>query len=666
MTIEGGQTEPVSSAELIDSMASSSADLWNEVLERLDAVQEGHTRLSQAVDHLDEVVSNVFAAEPETDLFITQDLSPGEASAEPVADAMTPPSGLSLPAQPDVVRESDEERPARRGRAPEQGAGTEHPWLTEAVATRTADKSLAEQDRPWLAAPVDAGASPVTSARGVSEVEAPERATVVADQSTAEETQVAAELAVPEDVIETEDAQEAVELAAPEDARELGELATPEGDVVEDLQADEPDFVIAAAALDESVEASREEKPGLEPDEDGPWLTGSAAGQVSVTDEAERRHEHEPQAPAAAFDGGVKAEFAPTEGPGPQPGIRVLDPGRVVDVGPEVLDALLAAEFGEVSARLLEPKALTVEALLNEEFAPSDRGTAPSLTPLVPPTAIEADLPPLPSQQLPSPPSAPLPPPPSNLLPPPPKPADTELERPAPLSEAAGEGPESSRGPAVGSMPYVQVSPPPQVVDSPPLQAREVKAPPPPAMPPSGTPEEGPSQRTGDIPPLSFGTPIFTGEPTLPAEPPPIPEPVRGVDTASADDTMTTGGVKTPDEVTSSESTPSDIPPLSFGTPIFTEEPTLASEASPMPPEPPPIPGGVLSPTGRAAEPPDPEAFLTASSMATEILDASPEQAVGEASAEEGAAAAPETPGSNVVSQDFTIISKKHKRFRLR
>ena len=86
MTIEGGQTEAVSSAELIDSMVSSSADLWNEVLERLDAVQEGHTRLSHAVDHLGEVVSNVFAAEPETDLLVTEDLSSGEASAEPVAE----------------------------------------------------------------------------------------------------------------------------------------------------------------------------------------------------------------------------------------------------------------------------------------------------------------------------------------------------------------------------------------------------------------------------------------------------------------------------------------------------------------------------------------------------------------------------------------------------
>ena len=190
------------------------------------------------------------------------------------------------------------------------------------------------------------------------------------------------------------DAQEAAELAVPEDARELGELATPEGDMVEDLQAGEPEFVIAAAALDESVEASREDKPGLEPDEDGPWLTGSAAGKLSVTDEAEPRHEREPQAPAAAFDGGAKAGIRPTERPGPQPGIRVLDPERMVDMSPEVLDALLAAVFGEASARLLEPKALTVEALLNEEFAPSDRGTAPPMTPLVPPTAIEADLPP--------------------------------------------------------------------------------------------------------------------------------------------------------------------------------------------------------------------------------------------------------------------------------
>ena len=39
MTIEGPQEEQASSTELTSSMASTAAELWNEVLQRLDEVQ---------------------------------------------------------------------------------------------------------------------------------------------------------------------------------------------------------------------------------------------------------------------------------------------------------------------------------------------------------------------------------------------------------------------------------------------------------------------------------------------------------------------------------------------------------------------------------------------------------------------------------------------------
>jgi len=98
---------------------------------------------------------------------------------------------------------------------------------------------------------------------------------------------------------------------------------------------------------------------------------------------------------------------------------------------------------------------------------------------------------------------------------------------------------------------------------------------------------------------------------------------------------------------------PSGLPPLSFHPSGPPAEPTQVEDTvgdelgDPDP----------IQPTRRSG-------LGSAASMATEILSAAPE--IPAATQEEELAPPPGVPDANIVSQDFTIISKKHKRFRLR
>jgi hypothetical protein len=171
-----------------------------------------------------------------------------------------------------------------------------------------------------------------------------------------------------------------------------------------------------------------------------------------------------------------------------------------------------------------------------------------------------------------------------------------------------------------------------------------------------------------DLLPLPFDSPFSTEESTLPVEPqPPIPEPVAmtdtGVamtDTSDVEDTLTDVGA--PDEATEFEAG-SDLPPLPFDSPPSTEESTLPVEPpAPIPEETPAPPVHELA---QAAGPPP---FLSAASMVTEILAATPgETPAADALPAETEAPEPQAlPGQNVVSPDFTIISNKRRRFHLR
>jgi hypothetical protein len=65
MTMESRQPEETgSNADLVRSAALSSADLWHEILERLNEVQEGQLRLARAIESLGLIVCDALSVNP--------------------------------------------------------------------------------------------------------------------------------------------------------------------------------------------------------------------------------------------------------------------------------------------------------------------------------------------------------------------------------------------------------------------------------------------------------------------------------------------------------------------------------------------------------------------------------------------------------------------------
>ncbi|HUC35698.1 MAG TPA: hypothetical protein VMR97_01090 [Acidimicrobiales bacterium] len=566
MTAEGPNAGQMSSAELVESMASSSADLWHEIFQRLEAAQEGQARVAQAVDDLDAAAATVLAGEPETE---TAEAAKAEAEKAEAAraEAARAEAAKAEAARAEAAKAEAEKAEAARAEAAKAEA--------EKAEAEKAEAAKAEAER--------------------AEAEKAEAAKAEAEKAEAEKATTGPVVA----------------------AAELEEAAPP---------IPEPDELVAALA---------------EPEE---WV-------AAVPTSAE-------------------------ESRGTLSGVRVLAPERAVDMSPAVVDALLAAEFGEAAARIMDPSTLTLDALLGEEFArkehtasgdaiteatqePATEEPAPAEEPTGEQAAEDEEAEPQPRQEqaseersaeteLPQPPTRPLPPPPTSLLPPPPSAAASGTSHPAPPAQArAGSDENPQVSSSLKPLSYVQVSPPPQTVDSPPLPAPE------PASPKvSGI---GTAFKPGDLPPLSFDTELTVAEPALPEEAPPVPD--LGA-SARAEDTLTESG---PQEEASPFNVATDLPPLSFDTQLTVKEPALPEEA-------PPIPGG--EPAGWHEEPMEPTdtgPVPSRASMATEILAATPEEPRPVPSAQAEPEQTEDPLGANVVSQDFTIISKKHvKRFRLR
>jgi len=69
MTMESRQPEGTgSNADLVRSAALSSADLWHEILERLNEVQEGQLRLARAIESLGKIVCDALSVNPQSAL----------------------------------------------------------------------------------------------------------------------------------------------------------------------------------------------------------------------------------------------------------------------------------------------------------------------------------------------------------------------------------------------------------------------------------------------------------------------------------------------------------------------------------------------------------------------------------------------------------------------
>jgi len=616
MTAEGPNAGQMSSAELVESMASSSADLWHEIFQRLEAAQEGQARVAQAVDDLDAAAATVLAGEPETE---TAEAAKAEAEKAEAARA-------------EAARAEAAKAEAARAEAAKAEAEKAEAARAEA-AKAEAEKAEAEKAEAAKAEAERAEAEKAEAAK--AEAEKAEAAKAEAERAEAEKAEAAK--------AEAEKA-EAAKAEAEKAEAEKAEAAKAEAEKAEAEKATTGP-VVAAAELEEAA------PPIPEPDE----LVAALA---------------EPEEWVAAVP--TSAE----ESRGTLSGVRVLAPERAVDMSPAVVDALLAAEFGEAAARIMDPSTLTLDALLGEEFArkehtasgdaiteatqePATEEPAPAEEPTGEQAAEDEEAEPQPRQEqaseersaeteLPQPPTRPLPPPPTSLLPPPPSAAASGTSHPAPPAQArAGSDENPQVSSSLKPLSYVQVSPPPQTVDSPPLPAPE------PASPKvSGI---GTAFKPGDLPPLSFDTELTVAEPALPEEAPPVPD--LGA-SARAEDTLTESG---PQEEASPFNVATDLPPLSFDTQLTVKEPALPEEA-------PPIPGG--EPAGWHEEPMEPTdtgPVPSRASMATEILAATPEEPRPVPSAQAEPEQTEDPLGANVVSQDFTIISKKHvKRFRLR
>jgi hypothetical protein len=615
MTTDSLHTDQFPKADVVSSAFDSTSEVWNEVLERLSRVQEGHRRLSETVDQLGAVFAHVVeevaepapaaATAPATRSASVTAFAPSTAFAPPTTPT-TPPAWPEAPAprieEPTVaVIDTLAEPEVETLPEPEVEDTTEA--KTDEPATASAEATLVEspEEHEWLEEP------PVES---LIESEA-ERAWL--SQEVVEMIEIGAEApAIPEATVTHEEVRE----------------------------SEEPAF---AASVETNVVA----ETGAPPE------TPEAR-----EDTSERGHEGEPGAGYAPGSDELSGQ------PQVLPALRVLDP----ELTPELIDALLAAEFGEAAARFADPEVLTLDTLLSEEFGQRPPAAEPTVD-----SAAEAS-----------------------------------------LSTAVTE-PETSESPkpatsSLTSWPYVHVSPVPEEapkrdvdVVAEPADAKDLLDYPDvadfvgPDLPPAAQdgvvivePSSAPESTD------ATGTPeVAESVSALPVEPPPIPEPVD-VPEPEQDDDGTVAEVEVAASTLAEpepEALVEDVvePDPSLELEAHAEEPEVAEVASAVPGELPPFPlgppvvtGGVSveEPVDTVAEAlhlhdegetdlPRPVTELPDFSVAADARDARASVAAefpGEAVASSPQAATDDEaspPTVNLVSEDVTIISSKRKRFRL-
>ena len=177
MTMESRQPEGTgSNPDLVRSAALSSADLWHEILERLNEVQEGQLQLARAIESLGMIVCEALSVNPQAVL------SGGEATSlartPPRVSLAAGPTERHRPARPDPasaatgdrlpsgrrrLRTAPPARPGaafRRGQPPRRVGGIGHvsPFLRRPGHARGTAPSPASRSRAVLGPGVGASA----------------------------------------------------------------------------------------------------------------------------------------------------------------------------------------------------------------------------------------------------------------------------------------------------------------------------------------------------------------------------------------------------------------------------------------------------------------------------------------------------------------------------
>ncbi|MGH9029880.1 MAG: hypothetical protein ACRDV4_09735, partial [Acidimicrobiales bacterium] len=400
----------------------------------------------------------------------------------------------------------------------------------------------------------------------------------------------------------------------------------------------------------------------------------------------------------------------------PPPGIRLLEP----DLSPGLIDALLAAEFGEAAATLADPKALTVDKLLSDEFrnkhqrsvTTTGAATESPTETLDPPTVT--DLPQLSSMEVQAPPAEATPPLDERTADPQTKSATTSLSpwpyvqvSPVPEASAAPdltalpdlpdiEDLVASAAPDLTALPDLPdiedtVAPEvPSIPDSPTVESSATGLPPLPKLPDiqeAVAPEvpsipdapEVESSATGfpTLPKLpdiqeavaeptvgrdnGLDMTVVEPESTLPEEPPLIPAPVEVVE---------------PEEIARAEALAQGTDAINAAGAETTEEPAVPRAEGDLPAfsfdlpvfgsdQTAPDAPAQAEPATPVAEPVStlgPESF----SVVSEVLAATPSTVPAPAPAEPDNEVQKSESTPDMVSQDLTIISSKRRRFRLR
>ena len=114
MTMESRQPEGTGpNADLVRSAALSSADLWHEILERLNEVQEGQLRLARAIESLGMIVCDALSVNPQSALSGAEQTSLARPSPR-VQLAAGPPAQPNVTSDPAATRARHRLSPLQR------------------------------------------------------------------------------------------------------------------------------------------------------------------------------------------------------------------------------------------------------------------------------------------------------------------------------------------------------------------------------------------------------------------------------------------------------------------------------------------------------------------------------------------------------------------------
>ncbi|HVC71728.1 MAG TPA: hypothetical protein VNC61_15850 [Acidimicrobiales bacterium] len=177
MTMESRQPEGAgSNSDLVRSAALSSADLWHEVLERLNEVQEGQIRLARAIESLGMIVCDALSVNPQAALTGAEQTAPLPRAQQRVPLAAgPPPADIKQQVAPserelaatqrtiDSLLSSDVFVPAAPGPESRQSAGTPSPAVAatgSATSPRFYVAPVPEENRNVTREPVSTGAWP--------------------------------------------------------------------------------------------------------------------------------------------------------------------------------------------------------------------------------------------------------------------------------------------------------------------------------------------------------------------------------------------------------------------------------------------------------------------------------------------------------------------------